>query len=423
MSRLPSRLLLALGLLAIVVLNIVFTHNALTAPRPGHTDFLARWEGARSFWVDGLSPYSDAASLNIQRAIYGRPVVGTEDPNLFVYPFFVVFLLWPLVWLPYAWASAIWMVVLEACLLAALLLLLDLFRWRPRPLLLALLFLGTLAFYYSVRALMLGQLAVVVYLLEVLTLWALAKKRDGLAGIALALSLLKPQMGFLFVPLLLLWALRNRRWKLITSFGGTLALLGIASFIAEPSWLGAWLTQMRLYPAYTAASYPDMGAPVWIVVQHYLGLGGAAEWAVNLIFLALMGWAWWTVLVQGREERLLWAVMVTLTVTHLVALRTATAHFIVFIIPAIFYLKTLSQRNQLLAVLALLAALLLPWLHFLLTVQGNAEHPTLFLPPPFVMIVLLWLTRGRWFHAAQEMPSPAKSVILSPSPSHNEASF
>jgi hypothetical protein len=177
----------------------------------------------------------------------------------------------------------------------------------------------------------------------------------------------------------------------------------LVSFLFQPSWLGDWIAQVRLYPQYTAAAYPDTGSPVWIVFNYYLGLGAAGEWVVNLFFYGLMLWAWTTVLVQNRQERFMWVLMVTLTVTHLVVLRTATTHFVVFIIPLIFYLKLITKHNRRRGYLwvmgILLASLLIPWIHFLITVQDSLEHPTLFLPATFGMMILLWFTRKAWWNA------------------------
>lgn len=404
------------ALLGLALGNVILTHNLLTQPYPGLNDFMSRWEGARSFWLDGLNPYGEQASLNIQMQIYGRASVEGEDPGYFVYPFYAVFLLLPLVNMPYAWASAIWLVLLEICLIAALLLALDLFRWRPRPWLLALLVLWTIMQYYAGRGLLLGQVGIVVYLFEALTLWALAKDRDRLAGAALALSTLKPQMGFLLVPFLLLWVLRTRRWSFLAAFALVLTVLAGASFVFQPSWLGDWVAQMRLYPQYTATAYPDTGSPVWIITQHYLGLGATGEWVVNAVFLAPMIWAWFSVLAQGRDERLLWAIMLTLTVTHLVALRTATTHFVVFTLPLVFYSRLISRRRggNLWVALVLLALLILPWAQFLITVQGrdSLEHPSMFLPPTFGLFALLWLTRRAWWNAEPLIrPAPAEARL------------
>lgn len=413
----PQFIVIAALLFVLAAGNIILTHNLLTAPYPGHNDFMSRWEGARSFWVDGLNPYGEQASLNIQVQIFGRASVEGEDPGFFVYPFYINFFLFPLVYMSYAWASAIWMVLLEVCLIASLFLLLSLYQWRPRPWLLALLVLWNILEYYAGRGLLLGQVGITVYLCEVLTLWALAKEHDTLAGVALAISTFKPQMGFLLIPFLILWGLRARRWSFVIAFAVTLGIFMVASFLLEPSWLGDWIAQMRLYPEYTSAAYPDTGSPVWIVMQHYLGLGAAGEWALNLFLLLPMLWGWFTVLVQRRDERFMWALMLTLMVTHLVALRTATTHFVVFIIPLIFYFKLITQRSRrgsLWVALILLVLLILPWAQFLITVQGrhSLEHPAMFLPPTFGLYFLLLLTRRVWWKSAPII-QPAESQAVS----------
>lgn len=403
--RFQTLLLIAL-LLGMLVANVVLTYNVFTEPFPGHNDFLSRWEGARAFFEEGLSPYSEQASLNIQNRIYGRPVIENEDPGFFVYPFYTVFITWPTVYLDYAWASAMWMVLLEVCLLAALFLILDMYLWRPSHVLLTMLLLWSLFDYFAARGLFLGQPSHVVYLMQVLTLWALFKGRDDLAGIALAISTFKPQMGYLIVPFLLVWALTMRRWRFVGVFSAVFGGLMLASFIAQPDWFGDWIAQVRLYPEYTSAAYPDTGSPVWIITQYYLGLGNMGEWALNLVFILPMVWVWYTVLIEGKQERFLWAVMMTLTVTHLVALRTATPHFVVFNLMILFYLRQLARSRHNMAVFAIIIGLFVfSWAQFFVTVQGRSslEHPSLFLPLPFVMFMLLWLTRHLWWEKSPQM--------------------
>lgn len=203
----PAHLLLVGLVLLMAVANVIVTHNALTYPHPGMNDFLSRWEGARSFWQDGLSPYSEEATLNIQTHIYGRPALPDEDFGLFAYPMYTVFYVGPLVGLSYAWASAVWMVVLELCLVVSVVLLLDLLRWRTSLLMKTALIVFSLMNYYAFRGLILGQPSHVVYLFTVLAWWGLAKGHDRTAGVALALTTIKPQMGFLLVPFMLLLSL------------------------------------------------------------------------------------------------------------------------------------------------------------------------------------------------------------------------
>jgi hypothetical protein len=252
--------------------NVIKTHNLLTAPYPGHNDFLTPWEASRSYWVDGLPVYSEQSNVNIQTRIYGRAIEAGEFPNYFAYPFYTVFVMWPLVLLPYSWASAVWMVVLETLLIASLLLLLNLYRWRPRPLMLAFVIVWMLLFYPSTRGLILGQVSHLVFFLEVLAIWALARERQSLAGVALALSAIKPQMGYLIIPFLLLWGLRERHWRFVGTFVAGFGLLLVGSFVLQPSWVGDWLAEIGRYQSYTA-----VGSPVWVIAQYYLGSGAVGE--------------------------------------------------------------------------------------------------------------------------------------------------
>jgi hypothetical protein len=390
-------------LVAVLFANVVMTHNLLTAPFPGHNDFMSRWEGARSFFIDGISPYSDEASLNIQMRIYGRPVVAGEDPGYFAYPFYTVFFMWPTVYVDYAWAAAIWMVLLEVCLIAALFLLLKLFGWQPRPWLLALLIIWALLDYFAARGLLLGQPSHLVYFFQIVAILAYWRRHDRLAGVMLAVSTLKPQMAYLFVPLMLLAALVYQRRAMLAAFGLTFAALLSASFLLQPDWLGAWIEQVRLYPQYTALTYPDTGSPVWIISRYYLGSSAWLEALVTLLLALPVLWAGYSVLIRRREERLLWAVALTLVFTHLVAVRTATPHFVVFNLALIFNFLHLSRwRGSVVVGAVLMALFVMNWAHFLITVQGRGslEHPSLFLPLPFVIFGLLLLKRRLWWQYA-----------------------
>lgn len=394
-----QKLILALVALVVFAVVVVGVRSIFTARYPGLNDFMSRWEGARSYWIDGLNPYGEQASLNIQTRIYGRAVVEGEDPGYFAYPFYTVFLVWPLVYLPYSWASAAWMALLAASLIGSLLLLLNLLRWQPGAPLLAALALWALFFYFSARGLILGQPGTLVVFLEILTIWGLARGQNRLAGAALALSTIKPQMGFLVVPFLLLWGWRAQRWNFLAAFAVTFGAALLASFMLLPSWLGDWLAQLSLYPSYTA-----LGSPVWIVTQYYLGLGSVAEYTVTAALAGWMLWAWWGVLAQKKDARLLWTLALTLTVTHLIAPRTATPHYVVFFLPLVFYFSRLARQKWggLWVALLLAALVLLPWIHFVTTVAGEFEHPTLYLPLPFGILLLLWPTRRMWWRFGGE---------------------
>ena len=408
MSKTGQWAAVALVLVGVLGGAVVLVHNVLTSQLVTTSDFLPRWEGARLFVEEGLSPYSEETSLAIQELFYGRPAEGDEDRVLFAYPFYTVFVVFPLVFVNYAWASAIWIVLLELSLIASFVLLLRLYNWRPGPLLAPLLFLWILLDYPALRGVFLGQPSHVVTFLQVLTVFAVVRGRGGVAGVALAVSTIKPQMGYLFVPALLLWALVAGRKRLLLAFTLTFGGMLTASFLLQPDWFGAWFDQVRLYSQYTSAAYSEIGSPVWIVTRVYLGPPPIAEWiAAGVLALPLL-WAWFGVLVQKRHDRWLWAVMLTLAVSHLIGLRTATPHFVIFNIAFVFFFKRLAvHRGSGWAAAAVIGLLLLNWVQFVVTGLGSfpAEPPSMFLTLPFGLYALLLLTRHEWW---QHAPTPYK---------------
>ncbi len=391
-----GRLIAALLIGGALILNVIASYQLFTRPYPGFNDYLTVWEASRLFFYRGLDPYSAETSLAIQTRIFGRAALPDEQPNHFAYPFYAIYFVYPFIHAEYEWATAAWLVFLEVCLIGALILLLDLFKWRARPLTVTGLIIFTLLAYPSARGLVLGQVSHLVYFLQVAALWAFARRRDGLAGALLALSTFKPQMSVLIAPFLLLWALSRRRWRLIGGFGVTLAALIGSSFLLQPNWVEGFLYQLTLYP-----SYIEVSTPVWVVTEYLLGLGRAAEIALNVLGGLVVLWAWRAALQDGTVGAFAWTFMLTLTFTHLIGLRTATPHFVVFSLPLLFYLREWARHKRHSAMLITLTALfVLPWLYFLLTLgEGKFEHPTLFLLP-FAALSALALTRRQWQTAA-----------------------
>ena len=403
--------LIGLALCLLLVGDIVVTYEVFTSRYPGANDFASRWGGARAFWRDGVSPYSDEATRQIQLLIYGRPIPTEEeqefDPGPFAYPFFTVFLLLPLVWLPYAWAEAVWLVLLEMCLLVGLLLTVRLTRWRPPAWLLAVTAVWAFFFYPDARALILGQFSVFVFAMVAAALWALDRRSDVLAGVCLALSTVKPQMVFLLAPLALIWAARERRYRFAAGLLIAMALLLGTSWLVEPAWLGEFIDQVSRYPGYTA-----FGSPIWIVAHEFLPvLGSLGEWVLSGLALLSLSLAAWGSLRRGGGGLSLWLISLCLIVTNLVAVRTATSNYVVLLIPLATVFRALQRYRGgpwlvLLLELVLLAGM---WAHFLLTVEARFEHPAVYLPLPLGLLAVFGLCRA-WLAGADAALEAVRSA-------------
>lgn len=395
----------AIFILAIYVFLVVGLHQFTTAV-PGANDFYPRWRGAQLFWREGIDPYSQTATDAIQMGIYGRLATPEEDQLLFVYPFYTVFLLIPWVWLEYSWVQASWLALLLTGLVTAVACLLKFLGWRQPTWLLALTLLWSVIFYNSARTILLGQFAGLIFLWLVLSLLALKQQRDGWAGIFLALTTIKPQMSFLFIPALLLWAVRQQRWRLVGGFVATMALLTAVSFALLPSWLVDFVRQVAFYPDYTFT-----GSPLWVLTDYYFPwLGKPVEY--GLIGLLLVGLFWhWRLLWQRPLPftRFVYIISLTVIVTNLIVVRTATTNYIIMYIPLFLILHTLAQKTahgRWAIPLFYLLSTLFSWLLFLNSVQGDLEHPITYLPLPFLLLAVLLPFRRQWI-----MPNrPATAV-------------
>ena len=128
-------IVLTLLLICLVVAGLTYANFNFSNLYPGGNDFLARWNGARYWLVEGISPYDERVSRDTQQKIYGHvadPAKG-EDKNHFVYPlpsmlFFGLFGL-----LDYPLARALWMTALELSLIGLAIVGLRLADWKvPR---------------------------------------------------------------------------------------------------------------------------------------------------------------------------------------------------------------------------------------------------------------------------------------------------
>jgi len=178
-----ARWILALVLLALFVADVLVPHAVFTSRFPGANDFYSRWGGARSWWTQGLSPYSEATSIQIEIGIYGRRALPGEDPGLFAYPFYTVFVLAPLAFLPYVWAEAAWLAALVAASR-------DLARCDVHPLVCVLL-INALVIPFAPQSTMrvpLGMLRLIVGLVAAVITWCVYRQSRRALNCALLRS-------------------------------------------------------------------------------------------------------------------------------------------------------------------------------------------------------------------------------------------
>jgi hypothetical protein len=220
----------------------------------GMSDLMAPWTGSRVA-LSGGDPYALSTTQQIQRHFYGHVLApgSPQDKQGFAYPFYTVFLLAPLAWLP--WKTAVFAFV--ACAIPAITLavlawlrVLGLSLTARMQWLCVVCVLVSWPFAVALRQ---QQLTLVAFLLATGACLLLAEGREALAGVLLGLTVLKPQLSLVLLFWLLLRAGLQRRFRLPAACLATIAILLAASFWCRPSWLTEWLAEMADYRRYTHA--------------------------------------------------------------------------------------------------------------------------------------------------------------------------
>lgn len=357
-----------------LVLGIYVTFSSHVT---GANDFYPRWRGAYALLLEGRSPYSDSVTQQIQREMYGRLARADEDQVAFAYPLYVVFIIAPLVLIPYAWAQAAWMALLTVSVIAGVAILTQ--ATSLRPLGLALLVLGVLISYPVVRGIFLGQFALLSFGLVALAMLSIHSERDYLAGGLLVLATCKPQDVVLIVPLVLLWAARMRRWRVWIGAGATAILLAGLSALFEPDWLTQFYRAIVLYPSYSRIGPPLENLIALFVpdtmVSVVFGLSA-------LVLVLVMLWLWRGDLHKSWED-LRGTFDFTALVTTLVAIRIGTPDQILLLFAWLsWFQKWWAEGKRLRILVTAVLLIVLPWAVFLISLRGIAEDPrtTIILP-------------------------------------------
>lgn len=371
------------------------TWAAFTRDNPSANDFYPRWAGGCRLLREGASPYSSETTLEIQRGIYGREALPDEDQVAYAYPIYTLALTWPTcLTRDYAWVQAAWMTLLLHLILVGTGLTMSLADWSPEKLLTMGAIVWSAFVYPNARALLLGQLSVVVFFLLILSLLSVVRKRDATGGVLLALTTIKPQMMLLTVPWLLMWSLYRGRHRFAWGFGATFGGLIVGGMVLVPDWPAAFVQQIQAYTSYT-----EFGSTIWIMTTYYLGTPSWIELSLSALVVVGVMALWWRSR-RSDPRTMLWVTGATLLATHLVSPRTATTHFIVFLLPLFLIFEDWHRRSPERARywvgVTLLLTLVGSWLLFLLTVQGEQESALNYLPIPIALAVGLWSVRSRW---------------------------
>ena len=208
-----------------------------------------------------------------------------------------------------------------------------------------------------VDGLHLEQLTLLVVFLIAASVVALAGGQLVLAGVLLALAMVKPQLAILAAAFLMLWTLGAwpSRKRFAIGFGGTMAALLIGSELVLPGWFQLWLQATR---EYIADHRPSLLANL---------LGQQAAIIVAAGAIVLCGALFWRVRKEPPGSGPFnFALVAALTLTTLVLPNAGSAYYNqALLLPACLWLFipgwTLAGKNLMARLLWLVAVNLLAW--------------------------------------------------------------
>lgn len=311
-------------------------------PRGNLSDLYPRWLGARELLLHRRDPYSAEITREIQAGYYGRVLDpdrphDPKDQQAFAYPLFVVWLLAPMVGLPFWIAQRLTLIVLVALTVLSVFVWLETLDW-------SLPFHGKIAWALltvsclpAVQGLKLQQLTLLVAALIAFAVIAISRNRLMAAGILLAFATIKPQLLFLLIIWLGIWISadwRSRR-KLLWSFGFTMTLLVGASQVLLPGWIREFNQAMNSYYRYTGGGQSLLDVvltPVW---------GHLCAFIIVVFFLVLV---WRLRSYPASSPQFQFAVSFTLATTLLVIPMFAPYNQILLLPAAMMLIRATMHR-------------------------------------------------------------------------------
>ena len=303
-------------------------------------DFLPAWNGSRAFLFENIDPYTRTVAEKTQVEFYGRAAQEGEFPYALDIPFPFLVLVFPFAFISdVVWARAVWATLSEFGLMLLALFALRLAGWSPKRWFTILLLGFSLAWFFSLNALMEGSFSILFVLALVGALLAIWDFNDELAGFLLAVSAMKWEITLLLWLLIVIGAYSSKRWRVFAGMGMTWFLLGAISFLAYPNWFWPYMRAVA-----TNWRAGDLLSPAHFLEEWIPGYGLGLALLVVAVLLLLLVVEWFTALRSRDYRRIAWVAALAIAITPLLGFSITFANLAPLVFPIAFLLSFVWER-------------------------------------------------------------------------------
>ncbi len=359
-----------------------------------HTDlgagFYSYWLSSRVLFAQGENPYaSNIFEQIIQRFPEDRYLSGFTLPLYAVIPIFLFSFIDN-----FEIALIIWMTILEALLVGIGMKTISAFQIDRRTF--TPLKIGTvmLLSYYSVVAVLDGDIGILAVFLLMMALDAIRSQEDEFAGILLAFATIKYSLTLLPIIWIFIWCFANRRTTVITWFFMILAFLILLSVLFMTNWITEFIRSVIYYYKYLNPLYFSRLIENW-----QPELGGRIGWAISG-FLILIMIIEWIVNARGNIRAFEWVTALTITIGFLSGIPNIGKNLYMLWIPLAYATDKINLRwthnGKWISLVLILSFWVIPWLNQ----RGQVlfwQNPIDVLNIIFPAVCLILLYWNRWW--------------------------
>ncbi|MBI4571204.1 MAG: DUF2029 domain-containing protein [Chloroflexi bacterium] len=406
----------ALAIAAAGILVAILTMTEWPARDYRHGDLFQYWAGAHAL-LEGADPYDLAWWIDFHARSGSRALTVVPQPAegpawTTAYPLWTLVAFVPFALLPFALASALWLVAQMAAVAAGVVALMrTCLRTAPRR---DGAVLVGLAVAFQPLWLLPGNGNITGFLFGALVGAMALRARPGWAGALLGALVLKPQSVVVAAVAILCGAKAAARWRMVLGGAVVVSALVALAFVLRPGWVEGWIRML-------VALQRSMGsnATLW-TLGRATGIAPLSVIAPLAFVLTLLVWSW------ARRPAPLLLLAAAVPVSVAVAPHGWTYDQLHLLITAAVVVEVLSRapaEKRAIGLVALAAtAVALPWLLYVVAVGRDTEDWSALVPVSmFALVVacdrLAGTSAGR--HAMR--PPPPERPRARTSEQRNEA--